>query len=711
MKRIVLLAFMLLVCALSAYGRGHIQGTATFSQSVVTAGTTSSNKFGRILASATVTVYCPSGTTTVCTIYSDAAGTPKSNPFTAGSDGSFSFYTDAPAVDIRFSGVTGVSPFTLSDIPVVAGTSVTTMACGGSNDTAALSAANTAGGTIVIPKGITCASNSQTISATLRVDNGGLLKPITGQTVTLTGYPDIGLYQAFTNGLSGQGTISFAGNVLLKEVYASWWGPISSGIVDAKPAIQAANDAMPAAGGVLALTTGVYLINSPINLGQFVILRGQGYQGTEIRAGIAAAWSGAAMIQNKFQDGTQQMVAVERLFVNGNKSVAVAPIGILFQAVGQISYVRDVVITSVNGNGVVFDATGTTSAAGFYANNVWVISCAGDNIIVTGPIQAVTLDTITTEFILPNKRGIYLHGTGVEGHQGIWLRNIHMEGDASIERHNTIGIEISNMNSVLVDGVDYIGAINTDGDLIKISNASTNVVLRGLRAQSLLNLVNDTVNNKTLTVAGYPKLDYYSNGPLFMGTTNGQTLAPFTARQAGNGLEFGNPNAAGFGSNIGSTIFSGFPFLSFDAENDALDTYKTRGLIGRVFWNDVTNTKLKIGRLTNANAATQTPTNDLEIDNAGNVLVSALFKQGEGAALTIGSNTIVPTNSIHQVGAGLIKTITVPSGFTSGSISFVPTAAFTYDATGNILGTGAAVIGRTMIATYSASTSKWSMSY
>lgn len=91
--------------------------------------------------------------------------------------------------------------------------------------------------------------------------------------------------------------------------------------------------------------------------------------------------------------------------------------------------------------------------------------------------------------------------------------------------------------------------------------------------------------------------------------------------------------------------------------------------------------------------------------------VSTLLIQGEGAALTVSSNTITPTNAIHQVGAGLIKTITVPSGFTSGTIALVPTAAFTYDATANVLGTGTAVVGRTMFATFSSSTSKWSMSY
>lgn len=87
------------------------------------------------------------------------------------------------------------------------------------------------------------------------------------------------------------------------------------------------------------------------------------------------------------------------------------------------------------------------------------------------------------------------------------------------------------------------------------------------------------------------------------------------------------------------------------------------------------------------------------------------FIQIEGSALTVGSNTIAPTHSIHQCGAGLIKTITVPSGFTSGTIALIPTAAFTYDATDNVLGTGTATIGRTMFATFSSSTSKWSMSY
>ncbi len=69
------------------------------------------------------------------------------------------------------------------------------------------------------------------------------------------------------------------------------------------------------------------------------------------------------------------------------------------------------------------------------------------------------------------------------------------------------------------------------------------------------------------------------------------------------------------------------------------------------------------------------------------------------SVLTINTNVIVPTGSVHHVGAGLIKTITVPAAVTAPwTLHIVPDAAFTYDATGNIgvvIG-GTATVGRTM---------------
>lgn len=84
-------------------------------------------------------------------------------------------------------------------------------------------------------------------------------------------------------------------------------------------------------------------------------------------------------------------------------------------------------------------------------------------------------------------------------------------------------------------------------------------------------------------------------------------------------------------------------------------------------------------------------------------------------ALSISSNTITPTQAVHTVGAGLIKTITVPSVMSgkSGQVAIIPTAAYTYDGTGNLSvpsGGGTAVVDRTMTFTWDGS-SRWKPSY
>lgn len=259
MKRILLPIALLIACSSSILAaRGHIQGTAVYPQLVTTAGSNSTNKFTRVLASATVTVYCPPTTTTICAIYSDAAGTIKANPFTAGSDGSYSFYTDAQSVSIRFSNVSGVLPFTTPDIPVSAA-DTTIAACGGTNDTSLLSTANAAGGTIVIPNGVVCTSNSQTLSVAITIQNGGLLKPITGQVVTLTGEQNKDVWQKFTNALSGQGTVSFNGNTKISRFHPEWWGIATDGVTDDTAAFKAA-EAARTLGSTLVLPLGISLL-------------------------------------------------------------------------------------------------------------------------------------------------------------------------------------------------------------------------------------------------------------------------------------------------------------------------------------------------------------------------------------------------------------------------------------------------------------------
>lgn len=77
--------------------------------------------------------------------------------------------------------------------------------------------------------------------------------------------------------------------------------------------------------------------------------------------------------------------------------------------------------------------------------------------------------------------------------------------------------------------------------------------------------------------------------------------------------------------------------------------------------------------------------------------------------LTVTANTIAPTRRVHHCGAGLIKTITVPAALTGpDTLSLIPDAAFTYDATGNIgaVISGLAVVGRVLTFTWDG-TSWW----
>jgi len=98
---------------------------------------------------------------------------------------------------------------------------------------------------------------------------------------------------------------------------------------------------------------------------------------------------------------------------------------------------------------------------------------------------------------------------------------------------------------------------------------------------------------------------------------------------------------------------------------------------------------------------------------ATNGYSGVLLPTEDTVALTISSNTITPLFQTSHVGAGLIKTITVPDSASrrASVVTVIPDAAFTYDNTGNIVGSGTATVGRAMTFTYTPTTSKWYPSY
>jgi hypothetical protein len=141
---------------------------------------------------------------------------------------------------------------------------VVILRCTGGDDTAALETSVTAaqGKTIVITNGQSCAARDITIP-NLRIEKGGLLKPLSSHTVTLSGRFEAGPYQSFTNALAGQGTISFAGNRSVEAINVQWWGATARLAADqAKDDTRALQAAFSSGATRITIPDGHYMIDA-----------------------------------------------------------------------------------------------------------------------------------------------------------------------------------------------------------------------------------------------------------------------------------------------------------------------------------------------------------------------------------------------------------------------------------------------------------------
>jgi hypothetical protein len=96
--------------------RAKVQGWSEQGGSTITVNSTTYT-YQESFVSCTVTVYL-AGTITPAAIYGDNIGTVKANPFTASATGYWFFYADAGRYDVRFSGGTIATPFTLGDFVI-----------------------------------------------------------------------------------------------------------------------------------------------------------------------------------------------------------------------------------------------------------------------------------------------------------------------------------------------------------------------------------------------------------------------------------------------------------------------------------------------------------------------------------------------------------------------------------------------------------------
>src|SRR5688572_17121228 len=117
MQRVLFTVGLLLLCCIAAQAKARVQGYSTYPAKISTAGILSTDKAQKVYTSVTVTVKI-AGTSTMATLFSDNAGTPKGNPFTSGaSDGFWFFYVANGRYDITFSG-SGITTHTVSDVVV-----------------------------------------------------------------------------------------------------------------------------------------------------------------------------------------------------------------------------------------------------------------------------------------------------------------------------------------------------------------------------------------------------------------------------------------------------------------------------------------------------------------------------------------------------------------------------------------------------------------
>lgn len=95
------------------------------------------------------------------------------------------------------------------------------------------------------------------------------------------------------------------------------------------------------------------------------------------------------------------------------------------------------------------------------------------------------------------------------------------------------------------------------------------------------------------------------------------------ARSPGNAFEFGHPDPAGYGSNIGATYSAGWPFLAFNAEADPSgNTFRTRGKPGVVISSDLAGS-LIFSRVPQSNNYGQALLESGRFNTRGNLVLSS----------------------------------------------------------------------------------------
>ncbi len=201
----------------------------------------------------------------------------------------------------------------------------------------------------------------------------------------------------------------------------------------------------------------------------------------------------------------------------------------------------------------------------------------------------------------------------------------------------SVGVSIQgNMLECAGNSID----LGTSTAVTVLANKKTNTMVTNLATNGGRSIIDDATRI------------YFSSGALDTDHAgSGQTAASIRARNpgAGNSLEWGHSNSAGYLATLGNETSSAKPFIALNAEAGTnANTYKTRGVKGRVVLPDLSG-GLVLGRVATASADNQSLTTDFTFSTTGQFLITGQAYADLG---TPGAGTVTFCTDCTVTGAG-----------------------------------------------------------